>query len=108
MATSAEHRSRVGEIDRWLVEMGVDDPNKRGDIAVDLADILAASGRTSELLTELLAAGSSMSAQDSLDKASEIEVQLFTEMANHLDALRGRWSALVDHLSERAEDPSEP
>jgi hypothetical protein len=94
-------RSRVRRIDGWLADVGIPDEDTRGDIAVDLADILAASQRVQELLEDLIVGGSAMSADDALDKASEIEVQLFTELASHLDTLQKAWPVLLDHFAER-------
>ncbi len=84
----------------WLVAIDITEPALRADISVDLADILAAARQVESdvhLLLERRPIAGTM-ADDALAVATNIEVQLFTELSSHLDSLRRAWPRLLQRL----------
>jgi hypothetical protein len=105
MATTAEDTVNLTrEIDRWLLGVGINEEGARADLAVDLADILAAAQRVESDLRSLLSlvAPSGKEADEALALAADIEVQLFTEAQSHMKTLQKAWPYLLQRLEQRA------
>jgi hypothetical protein len=84
----------------WVAAVGIADPTLKADLSVDLADILAAARqveRDVEVLLRLPPATTS-GAEQALALATNIEVQLFTELSSHLNSLRRAWPKLLERL----------
>jgi hypothetical protein len=98
--TTSQHVELTRSIDRWLQQIDVGGPDAAADSAVDLADILHAAADVRSLLTELLATNPNAPSQASqaLQLASNIEVQLFTELKAHLDNLEQAWPKVLERL----------
>lgn len=88
------------ELTSWLARSGLADSREQGDLAVDLADLLAASKQVAHDVTALLAINPLVpeEADRALGLAANIEVQLFTELAGHLDSLRESWPKVLERL----------
>src|SRR4051812_38828181 len=88
----------------WLVKAGVNDAKQRADISVDLADLIAAAHEVEADVKSLVKQrpASVSDADKALTLAGNIEVQLFTELASHLDSLRRVWPKLLKRLAELA------
>jgi len=86
----------------WLRKVGVQNDEQRADVAVDLADILAAAGQVRTDVRRLLALDPSKAeeADAALTLAANIEVQLFTELKGHLQTLEEAWPDLLGRLED--------
>jgi outer membrane murein-binding lipoprotein Lpp len=88
----------------WLVEAGVADAKQRADISVDLADLIAAARQVEADVKSLVQQrpATASEADKALALATDIEVQLFTELSSHLDSLRRAWPKLLERLDAMA------
>ena len=85
-----------------LRKLGVQADQQRADVAVDIADILAAAGQVHTDVRRLLALDPSKAdeADTALTLAANIEVQLFSELKGHLATLEDAWPGILARLDE--------
>lgn len=86
----------------WLQRAGLSDHPNRADLAVDLADILAAAEMVRESVEALLKLNPTMpdEADSALTIAAAIEAQLFGEIKGHLGSLEVAWPVLLERLDQ--------
>lgn len=91
-------------IANWLVGVDVADAKVRAEISVDLADIIAAASQVEADVKALVHRhpASAADVDKALALATNIEVQLFTELSSHLDSLRRAWPTLLERLDAMA------
>lgn len=84
----------------WLNRAGIDEERTQSAVAVDAADIVAAGEKVAELLETMMRADpeSPDGADRALTAATEIEVQLFTELKSHLQTLQKAWPKVLERL----------
>lgn len=87
---------------QWLRKAAVGDDAIVADLAVDLADIIAAGEFVREAVDELLRHDplDPREADAALTLAAEMEAQLFGEMREHLSSLEIVWPKLLTRLDE--------
>lgn len=87
---------RLGE---WLRKLTLEE-EVIADLAVDTADIIAAAEAVKELTDSMMKTDLSepTEADAALSAATEIEVQLFTELKSHLETLERAWPRLLECL----------
>ncbi len=99
--TAKDHVDLVDAIDRWLQMIDPGNPAAAADSAVDLADLLHAAADVRALLADLMAIDprNASKADEALQIAANIEVQLFTELRGHLESLQESWPRIMERLS---------
>ncbi|HEX8850743.1 MAG TPA: hypothetical protein VF761_14530 [Gemmatimonadaceae bacterium] len=102
-----QHIELTRAIDAWVQGLRSGDEDFAAQVSVDLADLLHAAGAVRTELQKLLSAdlADPSSADDALQSAANIEVQLFTELKEHLESLAVLWPRVQDalqHSTERA------
>lgn len=101
----SEHLEFTRSIDAFLSRIGVGSADERADLAVDLADTLYAARDVERMLSELLDVDPESPSQvdRALELTANIEVQLFTELKDHLLDLQQSWPILFEKLGAIAE-----
>lgn len=105
MKTSLEGNVELTQrLREWLDRVGIDAKADQASIAVDAADIVAASEKVAALLEVMIEADarSPTGADEALTVAAEIEVQLFTELKSHLRSLEKLWPKVLEKLDSVA------
>lgn len=102
---AAQTVALTNTIAEWLVEIGISDAKERAELSVDIADIIAAAHQVEADVVRLTRhpPGTKSGATEALELATNIEVQLFTEMSSHLDSLRRVWPRLLARLDGMAD-----
>lgn len=86
----------TAQFTKWLRNAGVE----RSELAMDVADILAAAKHIARLVEQTLRLDprEPAEADEALSHLAEMRAWLFTEMKPHLTALEETWPALEDRL----------
>jgi hypothetical protein len=89
---------------KWLRRVGLED-KAVAEAAVDTADIIAAADQVKALVERMTECdpATALGADQALTAASEIEVQLFTELKSHLETLEDVWTLLLERLDALSE-----
>ena len=97
---NVQHVELTRSIDNWLRKIGLRDDETVAQAAVDLADLLHAAADVREMLERLktLDTSGSKGADEALQLAANIEVQLFTEIKAHLESLERSWPLVLRQL----------
>lgn len=87
---------------RWLRKAGVSDDHVVADLAVDLADIVAAGQAVRDAVEGLLRQDprNAGEAGAALALVGDMEAQLFGEMKDHLNSLESAWPVLLERLDK--------
>ncbi len=95
-----QHLELTSAIDSWLHQIRASDDDFIAQVSVDLADILRAAEDVRAELDKLLTGKltDAQSADEALQGAANIEVQLFTELKHHLESLEPLWPTVMDAL----------
>jgi len=98
--TKVSHVEHTRSIDAWLKKVGLRDEDTVAQAAVDLADLLHAAADVRDLLAQLMAKDlkNQKAADEALQLAANIEVQLFTELKGHLESLQQIWPKVLQEL----------
>lgn len=98
-SNTAETVLLAKELAAWLRHAGVE----QTDLAVDIADLLAAAKHIDSNVRSLLTLdlGNQKDAEAAAEKVGEMEVWLFTEMKPHLENLESGWQAVEDAVFGR-------
>lgn len=99
--STAQHLERTKAIGRWLQVVAPDDKRLQ-DAAADLADIIYAAADVSELVNDLIKAD--CSTEDgrwrAAQLATDVLVQLESEIKPHLDSVLPPWRKLLERLDQ--------
>jgi hypothetical protein len=100
----------ANRISAWLKKSGVQDPEVRTTLAVELADFLDAARNTGEHLEGMLSQDPAQpeSADRALEHAGSISVYLFGEAKDHLLELEALWEAQVEERLAALGTPQAP
>lgn len=101
--TNVQHVEFTRSIDTWLRAIGLRDDETVAEAAVDLADLLHAATDVREMLERLKTVDTSTpeGADQALQLAANIEVQLFTEIKTHLGSLERSWPLVLQQLDRQ-------
>lgn len=98
--TKVPHVEYTKSIDAWLRRVGLRDEDTVAQAAVDIADLLHAASDVRDLLGQLMAQDlkNQKAADEALQLAVNIEIQLFSELKDHLESLQQAWPKVVQEL----------
>lgn len=105
MTRMEENVALTQSMGEWLRRLALEG-ELAAEVAVDVADILAAAEAVKELSLSMMKADPSVprEADAALTAAAEIEVQLFTELKSHLETLERAWPRLLERLDALSEE----
>jgi hypothetical protein len=104
---SDKHVELVRSLESFFRAIGFDSEGTT-DVATDLADILYAATDAHRLVDGMLAADieNADDAKGLLQMAADIDVQLFTELKDHLESLEQAWPGVLDAVERLADQHS--
>lgn len=102
--TRVPHVEYTKSIDAWLKKVGLRDEDTVAQAAVDLADLLHAASDVRDLLGQLMAKDlkNQKEADEALQLAVNIEIQLFSELKDHLESLHQTWPKVLRELERHS------